>query len=34
VRGAFRHGGRVFYEAQLAIDLQDEKFFDVAQQTN
>lgn len=31
VRGAFRHGGRVFYDAQLTAILQDEKFFDVAQ---
>lgn len=34
VRGAFRHGGRVFYEARLTSILSDEKFFDVAQQTN
>ena len=30
VRGAFRHGGRVFYEAHLKLVLRDEKFFDVA----
>jgi twitching motility protein PilI len=34
VRGAFRHAGRVFYDAQLTSILQDEKFFDVALQTN
>ena len=34
VRGAFRHGGRVYYDAQLKAILRDEKFFDVAQQTN
>ncbi|MDZ7668456.1 MAG: chemotaxis protein CheW [Gammaproteobacteria bacterium] len=34
VRGAFRHGGRVFYDAQLKWILRDEKFLDVAQQTN
>jgi twitching motility protein PilI len=34
VRGAFRHGGRVFYDAQLKSILRDEKFFDVAQKTN
>ncbi len=32
VRGAFRHGGRVFYEAQLKLILRDEKFFDVVQE--
>ncbi|MFW6094330.1 MAG: chemotaxis protein CheW [Pseudomonadota bacterium] len=34
VRGAFRHGGRVFYDAQLKSILRDEKFLDVAQTTN
>jgi twitching motility protein PilI len=34
VRGAFRHGGRVFYEAQLKSIVRDEKFFDVARKTN
>lgn len=34
VRGAFRHGGRVYYEARLTSILNDERFFDVAQQTN
>lgn len=32
VRGAFRHGGRVFYEAQLKLILRDDKFFDVVQE--
>jgi len=32
VRGAFRHGGRVYYDARLKSILRDEKFFDVAQQ--
>lgn len=31
VRGAFRHGGRVFYEARLTSILQDQRFLDVAQ---
>ena len=31
VRGAYRHGGRVFYEAHLKSILKDEKFFDVAE---
>ena len=31
VRGAFRHGGRVFYEAHLKSILKDEKFFDVVE---
>ncbi len=31
VRGAFRHGGRVFYEARLTSILRDERFLDVAQ---
>jgi twitching motility protein PilI len=34
VRGAFRHGGRVYYDVQLTAILQDERFLDVAQQTN
>jgi twitching motility protein PilI len=34
VRGAFRHGGRVFYEAQLRSIVRDDRFFDVAQKTN
>ncbi len=34
VRGAFRHGGRVFYDVQLKSILRDEKFFDVAEQSN
>lgn len=32
VRGAFRHGGRVFYDAQLKLILRDKKFFDVVQE--
>jgi len=31
VRGAFRHGGRVYYDARLKSILRDEKFFDVTQ---
>ena len=34
VRGAFRHGGRVFYDAQLKSILKDDKFLDVAQPNN
>ncbi len=30
VKGAFRHGGRVFFEMELASVLRDEKFFEVA----
>ena len=30
VRGVYRHGGRVFYEAKLTSILADERFFDVA----
>ena len=30
VKGAFRHGGRVYHEVQLKAILRDEKFFDVA----
>ncbi len=33
LRGAFRHGGRVYYEAHLKSILRDEKFFDVAERT-
>jgi twitching motility protein PilI len=33
VRGAFRHGGRVYYDAQLTALLRDDRFFDVAQET-
>jgi twitching motility protein PilI len=31
VTGAFRHSGRVFYEAHLKSILKDERFFDVAE---
>ncbi len=34
LRGAFRHGGRVFYQARLKSILKDEKFFDVAEKTH
>ena len=34
LRGAFRHGGRVFYETHLKLMLRDERFFDVAEKTN
>jgi len=34
LRGAFRHGGRVFYEAHLKSILRDERFLDVAEKTN
>ena len=30
VKGAFRHGGRVYHEVQLKAILRDEKFLDVA----
>lgn len=30
VRGAFRHGGHLFYETNLKSILRDEKFFNVA----
>lgn len=33
IRGAFRHGGRVFYEAHLKSILKDDKFFDVSENT-
>lgn len=31
IRGAFRHGGRVFFEMELKSILRDEKFFEVAE---
>ena len=31
IKGAFRHGGRVFFEMDLKSILRDEKFFDVAE---
>ena len=31
VKGAFRHGGRVFFEMALSAILRDEKFFEVAE---
>jgi twitching motility protein PilI len=31
VKGAFRHGGRVFFEVTLGEILRDEKFFEVAE---
>lgn len=34
VRGAFRHGGRLFYETNLKSILRDEKFFNVADESN
>ncbi len=34
LNGAFRHGGRVFYEAHLKAILKDDKFFDVQEQTS
>ena len=34
VNGAFRHGGRMFYQIDLQSILRDEKFFDVADNTN
>jgi twitching motility protein PilI len=34
VRGAFRHGGRVYYEAQIRSIVRDEKFLNVARTTN
>jgi twitching motility protein PilI len=34
VRGAFRHGGRIFYDVQLKSILRDDRFYDVAEQTN
>lgn len=34
VRGAFRHGGRVYYDVQLKSILRDDRFFDVAESIN
>jgi len=34
LRGAFRHGGRVFYQAHLKSILRDDKFFNVAEKTH
>ena len=34
LRGAFRHGGRVFYEMHLKSILRDERFFDVAEKVD
>jgi twitching motility protein PilI len=34
VRGAFRHGGRIFYEVELASILRNERFLDVALKTS
>ena len=31
VKGAFRHGGRVYFEMELAAILHDQKFFEVAE---
>jgi twitching motility protein PilI len=31
LRGAFRHGGRVYYQAHLKSILKDDKFFNVAE---
>lgn len=31
VQGAYRHGGRVFYQAHLKSILRDDRFFDVAE---
>lgn len=31
IRGAFRHGGRVFYETHLKSILRDDRFFDVVE---
>jgi twitching motility protein PilI len=30
IKGAFRHGGRVFFEMELKSILRDDRFFDVA----
>ena len=32
IRGAFRHGGRVFFEMELKAILKDERFFEVAEE--
>ncbi|MCZ6710620.1 MAG: chemotaxis protein CheW [Gammaproteobacteria bacterium] len=34
LRGAFRHGGRVFYQAHLKSILRDDKFFNVAEKSH
>ncbi len=34
VNGAFRHGGRMYYQIDLQTILRDEQFFDVAENTN
>lgn len=34
VKGAFRHGGRVFFEMELKSILRDEKFFEVAEEAD
>ncbi len=34
LRGAFRHGGRVFYQARLKSILRDDKFFNVAEKSH
>jgi chemotaxis signal transduction protein len=31
LRGAFRHGGRVYYQVHLKSILKDDKFFNVAE---
>jgi twitching motility protein PilI len=31
IKGAFRHGGRLFYEMELKSILRDDRFFDVAE---
>lgn len=33
VQGAFRHGGRVFYEARVKNILKDDRFFEVSENT-
>ena len=34
LKGAFRHGGRVFYQVHLKSILRDDRFFDVQEQTS
>jgi len=34
VRGAFRHGGRIYYEVELTSMIGSERFLDVAQKTS
>ncbi len=34
LKGTFRHGGRVFYEARLKSILRDDRFFDVQEPTS